>query len=424
MNTSSYAKNGYSSVSVQLLSNSGLVILLIVFILSIWKNITAVVILLSIFLAAVGIAKFWSHFSLKNVSYERFLSEHRTFQGETVQLTMMVSNRKLLPLAWLDIDDKLPKELPVLKDTNEESLESTPIVSITLSGYKRASWHYQIKCSKRGYYIIGPASLQSGDIFGFYPRSVITHESDTLIVYPRIFSVDSLELPARQPLGELGARYRIFQDPTRTIGVREYIPGDPFNHINWKATARHQQLQVKEFEPSTTLQNIIWLGIDSFTGNENIDPHEVFEWAVSTVASIGNHLISAGSALGFFANTYLAQGRNSITVMPGTSPNHMINILEILARITLNPIDTLENFINQQRGVLPWGSTLIFIVSAVSNGLTTTLEDLGKSGYQVVLFQIGNMHPKTEWHRYTNYKVRTYGDITSQEASLILEKIL
>ena len=119
MDTSSYAKKCYSSVSVQLLSNSGLLILLIVFILSIWKNITAVVILLSIFLAAVGIAKFWSHFSLKNVNYERFLSEHRTFQGETVQLIVRVSNRKLLPLAWLDIDDKLPKELPVLKETNE-----------------------------------------------------------------------------------------------------------------------------------------------------------------------------------------------------------------------------------------------------------------------------------------------------------------
>ncbi|MCK4818560.1 DUF58 domain-containing protein [bacterium] len=271
---------------------------------------------------------------------------------------------------------------------------------------------------------MGPASLHSGDIFGFYPRSVIITEGLHLIVYPRTFSLDNLELPTRQPLGELKAQYRIFQDPTRTIGVREYIPGDPFNHINWKATARHQHLQVKEFEPSTTLQNIICLGVDSFTGNEKKELNEEFEWAISTVATIANYLIRNGSALGFFTNTYLAQSKNSITVMPGTSPEHMINILEILARITLKPIDTLETLINQQKGVLPWGATLIFIVSKVSDMLTTTLDDLSKSGYQVVLFQIGDMTLNAECPYYTTYKIRTHGDITGQNASLVLEKVL
>ncbi|MCK4818534.1 DUF58 domain-containing protein, partial [bacterium] len=197
-----------------------------------------------------------------------------------------------------------------------------------------------------------------------------------------------------------------------------------FNHINWKATARHQHLQVKEFEPSRTLQNIIWLGVDSFADNEMKEPHNDFEWAVSTVASIANYLIHNGSALGFFTNTDLTQNKNSITVMPGTSPQHMINILEILAKITLKPIDTLETLINQRKGILPWGSTLIFIVSEVSNSLARTLDDLSKSGYQVVLLQIGNMTLKTEFHCYTTYKIRTYGDITRQNASLLLEKVL
>lgn len=235
--------------------------------------------------------------------------------------------------------------------------------------------------------------------------------------------MDSLELPTRQPLGELKAQYRIFQDPTRTIGVREYIPGDPFNHINWKATARHQQLQVKEFEPSTTLQNIIWLGVDSFAGGEKKKANDDFEWAISTVASIANYLVNKGAALGFFTNTNLARSNNPITVMPGTSPQHMVHILEILARITLKPIDTLETLINKQKGVLPWGATLIFIVSEISNRISRILEDLSKSGYQVVLIQTGNITLKTGSHNYTTYTIKTYGDITSQNASLVLGKV-
>jgi len=424
METSPSENKGYSSVSVQLLSNSGLLILFFFLILGAWNNITAVVILLSIFFAAVGIAKFWSHYSLRNVYYERLLSDCRTFQGEIIQLTIRVSNKKLLPLAWLDINDKLPIELPILGLQNEILSKSTPTISIALSGYKRASLNYHIECNKRGYYIFGPASLHSSDIFGFYPRSVIIPEKETLIVYPRIFSFDNLELPTRQPLGELKAKYRIFQDPTRTIGVREYIPGDPFNHINWKATARHLQLQVKEFEPSTTLQNVIFLGVDSFINDEMKEQHNNFEWAISTVASIANHLIKNGSALGFFTNTTLSKNNDFIRVMPGTSPEHMVSILEILAKITLKPIDTLETLINQQKGSLPWGATLIFIISYVSLRLKKTLDVLNGSGYQIVLFQIGNMLPETEYHCYTTYKIKTHGDITAQNASLLMEKVL
>lgn len=124
METSPTERDDYSAVSVQLLSHSGLIILFIFLILGIWNNITAVVILLSILFAAVGIAKFWSHYSLRNVFYERLLSESRTFQGENIQLTIRVSNNKLLPLAWLDINDKLPTELPILLAANEESLKA------------------------------------------------------------------------------------------------------------------------------------------------------------------------------------------------------------------------------------------------------------------------------------------------------------
>jgi len=424
MQTPTTENKSYSTASIQLISNTGLVVLLVTLVFSIWKDITTVVILISILFAAIGIAKFWSHYSLNNVYYKRLLSGRRAFQGDNVKLTITVSNKKLLPLAWLDIDDKLPIELSIPKTVDEESLTNNPIISIALSSFKRAKWEYQISCTKRGCYMFGPANLSSGDIFGFYPRSMVIPESDTLIVYPRIFAIDRLELSARQPLGELKAHYRIFQDPTRTIGVREYIPGDPFNHINWKATARHLQLQVKEFEPSTTLQNIICLGVDTFIANEKNKADETFEWAISAVASISSHLVKNGAALGFFANTGLAKSNKPITVLPGTSPEHMIHILELLAKISLNSIDTLEDLINRQRRVLPWGATLIFIVSQVSQQLQIILNELSKSGYQIALFQIGDMPVETESPSYQIYKIRTYGDIREKKASLLLEKVL
>lgn len=424
MKTGTLSNSRSSSVTVQLVSNSGLVILFIALVFGIWNNITSVIVLLSIFFTAICIAKLWSRYSLSKVSYDRLLGENRTFPGETVQLTIKVSNNKLLPLAWLDINDNLPAQLSIVNIENNRLLESSLETSITLSGYRRAVWQYQVKCHKRGYYTFGPASLHSGDIFGFYPRNTIWPETDHLIVYPRIFPITNFIPQPRQPLGDLKASYRIFHDPTRPIGIREYNPGDPFNHIHWKATARHQQLQVKEFEPSTTLQTIIWLAIDSFAYTDGQDSNDYFEWAISTVASIACYLTENDFPLGLFANTCLFQEGSYIKTLPGTSLNHMVKMLEVLAKITLKPFTPLEDMISEQKVSLPWGSTLIFVASKVSEKLSAALEDLKMSRHQVILLKIGDTPIQANHHSYPIYRINTVGDITKPEASLALEKVL
>ena len=412
-----------SQSTIQLLSKIGLIVVAIVLILAAWNNLTPVVILLGVILSAAGIAKFWSRYSLSHVYYERLLSEQRAFPGEEVELIVRVSNRKLLPLAWLEINDGLPLQLPAVNLTSGELSEGTLKNSISLLWYRRASWRYHLRCMQRGYYALGPVTLHSGDIFGFYPRSVVSVEVSRLIVYPKIFPLAGLDLPPIQPLGEMKASYRIFQDPTRAIGVRSYIPGDPFKHIHWKASARHQHLQVKVFEPSTTLQAILWLAVDSFDSGEQGDGVEDFELAVSMMASLANHFIEHGYPVGMFANTCLPGSDMSIRVLPGVSHDHLINILEILAKVTLSSIEPLETLLSQERSNMPWGATLIFVASKVSETLSATLDSLRGSGRRVVLLKVGKRPIGGANYKYKVYEIKAIGDLTSRGAALALEKI-
>jgi uncharacterized protein (DUF58 family) len=43
-------------------------------------------------------------------------------------------------------------------------------------------------------------------------------------------------------------------------GVREYAPGDAFNRIHWKSTARTGEMMVKTFEldPASDIWIVIW----------------------------------------------------------------------------------------------------------------------------------------------------------------------
>jgi|GEM_PF-3238032 len=53
----------------------------------------------------------WGRYALTGVAYDRVLSEGRAFFGEQVTLDVRTENRKLLPLAWLAVEDEFPEPL-------------------------------------------------------------------------------------------------------------------------------------------------------------------------------------------------------------------------------------------------------------------------------------------------------------------------
>src|SRR5262249_19443746 len=110
---------------------------------------------------------------------------------------------------------------------------------------------YQIECLMRGYFQIGPLTLESGDLFGLHRRFRVLTEPTFLLVYPRIVPLLGYDLASRRPIGDVRMSHRLYEDPTRIAGVRAYQQGDPLNRIHWRATARTGSLHSKVHEPST-----------------------------------------------------------------------------------------------------------------------------------------------------------------------------
>src|SRR5207244_13438952 len=110
---------------------------------------------------------------------------------------------------------------------------------------------YTLKLRMRGYYQIGPLVLESGDLFGLHRRYRAVTEPHFLLVYPKVVPLEGFELASRRPVGEIRLAHRLFEDPTRIAGVREYQRGDPLNRVHWRATARTGTLHSKIYEPST-----------------------------------------------------------------------------------------------------------------------------------------------------------------------------
>jgi len=391
-----------------LLGRLGLILLLAGILLAAWNGQTVVVILLGLTLSSAGIARLWSRFSLAGVGCERMVSEMRVFPGEHIELKLRLINRKLLPLPWIQLNDEIPLSFSPDVPLSPGNRPGSGFLSksAAMLWYTKASWKERLCCHKRGYYQLGPIQLTSGDIFGFYPRCITQPIIDHIVVYPKIFDITNLKIPSLYPIGETTAERRIFEDPIRFSGIRDYTPQDSLRYIHWKATAHRQELQVKIFEPTTTSKGAIFLAIDSFkAGNENeVNSEEEFELSISVAASIASHLIEHHSAVGLFVNSCLADSGQPATLLPASGTGHLVEILEALAKVTSSASLPFEEFLQAERTALPWGTTLVVILSRSSVRFKELLVDLKESGHKLLVLQISDTEESQlpgaiSWHR-------------------------
>ncbi|MDP2917614.1 MAG: DUF58 domain-containing protein [Dehalococcoidia bacterium] len=374
-----------------LLSKFGLLTVLAALLLAAWAGQIVLVILLGLILSAAGLARLWSRLSLEGVRCERLLSERRVFPGENIQLKLRVVNRKLLPMPWLQVDDEIPGSFTADGSGVPGSRIGYAIVSKTgsLLWYSAISWQSRLSCNRRGYYPLGPLSVTSGDIFGFYPRYITEPVKDYIIVYPKLYPVSHISIPSLYPLGETRSERRIFEDPSRTIGVREYAPGDSLRRIHWKASARQQSLQVRVFEATTTLKVALCLAVDSFYKDGQCDQDKL-ELGISTVASVASYLVEHGSQSGLLVNSLLADSRQPARIPPGGGDGQLVTILEALAKVTPSFKVPFSDFLQSERKGFPHGTTLVFVISQLAPALAALVTELAESGYKMMALQIGD----------------------------------
>ncbi|HUZ01736.1 MAG TPA: DUF58 domain-containing protein [Thermomicrobiaceae bacterium] len=344
-------------------------------------------------LVTAGGSFLWSRASLDGVQYRRTLSEDRVFRGETIELTASVVNRKWLPLAWLEVEDQISDRVKVReRETLPSSRPGTTVLRITTSvrWFERVSWTFHLDCPERGAFGLGPVSLRSGDLFGFFARRERLDLADRFIVYPRIVPIDQLGFPAVHPFGEERVPQHLITDPSRTIGVRDYRPEDSFRFIHWKATARLQEVQVKVFEPTVTVQFGVFLSLDTYERYwEGVD-YERAESAIVGAASLAAHGLDRRYSVGAYANGVLTGSDQTLRIPPGRGPHQLNAILEGLAKLTPLAATNFSRLLREEARRFPWGSTVVVVSALMTGPLQDVLAELLGSGHRVVLVRVGD----------------------------------
>jgi len=180
----------------------------------------------------------------------------------------------------------------------------------------------------RGRYLFQKVAFRTRFPFGLFQKSLIRLFPDEVLVYPAIYSVQTLidenllTIGTTQELNRRGAGATLYN-------LRDYQEGDDARNIHWKTSARQARLYSKEYEQEE--EKRIRLVLDQELpavpqAEESFsDLLEDFEYAVSLTASLAVYFLSKGY--------WVELQTGACTVPFGVGQAHLDRLLRPLALI-------------------------------------------------------------------------------------------
>ena len=290
--------------------------------------------------------------------------------GDRMRVTYTLRNASRMPKLWLEIHN--PTTLP----------GGLPGRAITLGGRSERSWLIRAPLSRRGHFRIEPLHIRTGDPFGFFEASATVGQGISVVVYPRIEPLPRWRLPAAAVEGSHASPVRTLQTTPLATSVRPYAPGDAMNRIHWKTTARHGEIQVKEFDLEQTADAWIILDLQRSIQTGRGDESTV-EVAIRAAASIADRAIQENRAVGMTVNV----GRTAF-LPPDRGGRQHLKIMQLLAAVEADASSPLVETLIATVGRLRRGMTAVIITASLDPAWVRPLAALRTRGVACVVVTV------------------------------------
>ncbi|MEM9076664.1 MAG: DUF58 domain-containing protein [Bacteroidota bacterium] len=320
--------------------------------------------------------------------------------GDMNPITIAITNRYLFQVTCKIID-----ELPFQFQKRDFGLKST------IKSGESQSFEYQVRPTERGEYEFGSLNVYASSPIGFLAKRYRYNTSAEVPVYPSFLQLRKYDLIAfTNRLHEYGLK------KIRRIGhtmefeqIKEYVQGDDIRNINWKATAKKNQLMVNQYqdEKSQPIYSVIDKGRVMKMPFEGLS---LLDYAINATLVISNIALKKQDKAGMFSfsnaieNRVVAERRNS----------QMNLILETLYNLRTNFVesDFSRLYVDIKRNLNQRSLLLLYTNFETLDALHRQmgyLQAIAKQHLLVVIF-----FENTELHEFTDKKAENIQQIFEQ----------
>lgn len=302
-------------------------------------------------------------FPLKTIKVRRELHVERPVANERLKVTLIIT-KPAFPLFYLIVADQMSKKL-------QNSVSEARSKAIFFPLFKRnLTYSYEVGSLPRGEHQFYGVIIKTGDLFGFIQKQIEIAVEDSLVVYPKIESFDWKFMQMNTKVSHLYPD-RMRQDLSEAAGVREYVPGDRLSWIDWKATAKRNQLVTKVFEQREVERTMLVFD-DSRLSYQYRSP-DLFEQVVSVAASLIAEM----------------ERKNISYLLPFVSEKNR-NWLEALAKAEAAREVSFPEYVKTVIAQCSTKHLRLYLVSAhISKELAALLKQLARQHVQIHCFFIG-----------------------------------
>ena len=290
--------------------------------------------------------------------------------GDRLRVTYTLRNGSRLPKPWLEVHN--PTTLP----------GALPGRAITLPGRSERSWLIRAPLTRRGHFRIEPLHIRTGDPFGFFEAAATVGQGVSVVIYPRLEPIPEWRLPAASLEGSHASPERTLQTTPLAMSVRPYAPGDSMNRISWKATARHGEIQVKEFDLEQTADAWIVLDLQRGIGGGRGD-ESTTEAAERVAAAVADKAIGENRAVGISVNA----ARTAVVPADRGGRQHQ-KIMQLLAAVDADGSTPLVETLVNTVGRLRRGMTAVIVTPSLDPSWVRPLASLRVRGVSCVVVTI------------------------------------
>jgi uncharacterized protein (DUF58 family) len=312
--------------------------------------------------ALVPLCFIWARVHARGLEVSVERTTDRLQVGQEAEARVRLKSESMWTKLWLEVEDET--DMP----------GAWPKTVVTLPSKGNRNWKLNMRCRRRGVYTAGPVRITTGDPFGLFRFSRTYGERTSLMVLPQPEELPYFWAPAAQLPGEGVVRRRTHYVTPNAASIREYHPGDSYNRIHWRSTARLGRLMVKTFEMDPTSN--IWIVLDLHGAVQvGAEDESTEEYGVRIAASLAYRFLNANRMLGL-----MMFGRETVVLDPGRGGQQYNRILESLATADASGSTPLAQVLQEEGRRFGRHTTLIVITPSPDREWVASLHQLLRQG--------------------------------------------
>jgi len=327
-----------------------------------------------------------------DLGFERVLESDKAQKGDEVQVELRIEN-KGERLDYVEMFDEIPPGAVVVEGKNRFPL--------SLERGEKVSIRYKIRLNIIGNYVFGGLTVRWWEPTFTVSKEVTLAFKSALQVIPRIHDLKKCGLKPTQVRMHFGNVGSTSLGPgTEFFCLREYTPGDELRRINWKCTARRDQLMVNEYQMERSGDVVIVVDARTNLPREG-DRNELVDHEVEAAASLASYLLKERNRVGL-----LILGETMETAKLAYGKRQFYRIVDKLLKVQPGMMKSTVSIPIVINRFFPLSSLIVVITPLEDKRIIESVEVLASKGHEVIVISVDT------------YGMRTKGDPRTEGADL------